>query len=73
MGSKPVTRDRISLLLDEVLSKTAEDPELLSRVDREILAFHPPGRVAEAIRARAGRSSASRPTSSLRPLLVENP
>ena len=44
MGSKPVSRERIGELLDEVLGKTdrksltAKQPLLLSRVDRETLA-----------------------------------
>ena len=42
----------------------------LDRSDRELLALHPPGHVAEAVRMRAGRRLVSRPTTSLRPLLV---
>ncbi len=38
MGSKPVSRDRISELLDEVLVELEANPNLLSRIDRETLA-----------------------------------
>lgn len=38
LGSKPITRARISVLLDEVHEKSADNPDLLSRVDREMLA-----------------------------------
>ncbi len=38
LGCKPVTRIRIAGLLDEVMDKTSDQPDRLSRVDRETLA-----------------------------------
>ena len=59
MGSKPVSRDRISELLDEVLEKAQRQPDLLSRVDQEILAALRWEFARDA--ARSGRISPSAP------------